>query len=338
MDMNVRKLGTSGLEITTVGFGAWAVGGGGWAYSWGPQDDDASIRAIAHAAASGVNWVDTAGVYGLGHSEEVVGRALARIPASERPLVFTKGALVWDPENRRTPPKRIASPASLRRDCEASLRRLGVERIDLFQIHWPDESGIPAEDSWGEMSRFVDEGKVRAIGVSNYNVELLERCERVRHVDSLQPQFSLIARGSGDGVIPWAVAHGTGVIVYSPMASGILTDSFSPARVAAMAEDDWRRDAPPFNEPELSRNIALRDGLRTIATRRGTTVSAVAVAWVLAWPGVSGAIVGGRSPEQVDGWLPGGTLQLSTAELDEIAALVGSTGAGSGPVSPAATP
>jgi aryl-alcohol dehydrogenase-like predicted oxidoreductase len=330
--MNVRKLGTSGMEITTVGFGAWAVGGGGWAFGWGPQDDDDSIRAIVHAVAKGVNWVDTAGVYGLGHSEEVVGRALKAIPASERPLVFTKCALVWDPQNPRNPAKRSAEPASLRRDCEASLRRLGVERIDLLQIHWPDEGGVPAEESWGEMSRFVDEGKVRAIGVSNYGVALLERCEKVRHVDSLQPPFSMIARDSAAALIPWAADHGTGVIVYSPMASGILTDSFSPARVEAMAEDDWRRNAANFNEPALSRNIALRDGLRPIAARHSTTVSAVALAWVLAREGVSGAIVGGRNPKQVDGWLPGGSVVLTAADLDKIAALIDATGAGSGPV------
>ncbi|MGD0018175.1 MAG: aldo/keto reductase [Candidatus Limnocylindrales bacterium] len=334
MKISTRRLGTSGLEITTVGFGAWAAGGGGWAFSWGPQDDDDSIRAIVHAVGKGVNWVDTAGVYGLGHSEEVVGRALARIPASDRPLVFTKGALVWDLQNPRTPLKRIAEPASLRRDCEASLRRLGVERIDLFQIHWPDESGVPAEESWGEMSRLVDEGKVRAIGVSNYSVELLERCERVRHVDSLQPPFSMILRDSAGGVIPWAAAHGTGVIVYSPMASGILTDSFSAERVAAMAEDDWRRKAPNFNEPALSRNVALRDALLAIAGRHGTTVSAVAVAWVLAWPGISGAIVGARSPEQVDGWLGGGTLRLGPDDLAQVATAVERTGAGSGPTRP----
>ena len=332
--MNVRKLGTSGLEITPVGFGSWAVGGGGWAFGWGPQDDDASIRAITHAVANGVNWVDTAGVYGLGHSEEIVGRALARLPVSDRPLVFTKGAMVWDPANPRSPARRISEPASLRRDCESSLRRLGVERIDLFQIHWPDDFGVPVEESWGEMSRLVDEGKVRAIGVSNYSVELVERCERVRHVDSLQPPFSMITRDSASDLIPWAAAHGTGVIVYSPMASGILTDSFSPARIAAMAEDDWRRKRTNFNEPALSQNLALRDGLRAIAGRRGTTVSAVALAWVLGWPGVSGAIVGARSPEQVDGWLPGASLALSAADIDEISALVVETGAGSGPVSP----
>jgi Predicted oxidoreductases (related to aryl-alcohol dehydrogenases) len=333
--MDVRKLGTSGMEITKVGFGSWAAGGGGWAFSWGPQDDDASIGAIVHAVSKGVNWVDTAAIYGLGHSEEVVGRALAGIPAADRPLIFTKCGLTWDLANRHEQPRRIARPESLRRECEASLRRLGIERIDLFQIHWPDESGVPAEDSWGEMGRLVDEGKLRAIGVSNYDVALLERCERVRHVDSLQPPFSMIFRESAGGVIPWAAAHGTGVIVYSPMASGILTDSFSAQRVAAMSDEDWRRTAPHFNEPALSRNVALRDALRPIARRHGTTVSAVAVAWVLAWPGVTGAIVGARSPEQVDGWLGGGSLKLGTDDLAEIAAAVERTGAGSGPVRPA---
>ena len=332
--MDVRKLGTSDMEITTVGFGSWAAGGGDWAFSWGPQDDVASIRAIVHAVSKGVDWVDTAAIYGLGHSEEVVGRALTAIPAADRPLIFTKCGLTWDPANRHEPAKRIARPESLRRECEASLKRLGVERIDLFQIHWPDESGVPAEDSWGEMSRLADEGKVRAIGVSNYDVTLLERCERVRHVDSLQPPFSMIFRESAGGVIPWAAAHGTGVIVYSPMASGILTDSFSAERLAAMSDEDWRRAAPHFNEPALSRNVALRDALRPIAGRHGTTVSAVAVAWVLAWPGVTGAIVGARSPEQVDGWLDGGSLKLGADDLAEIAAAVERTGAGSGPARP----
>ncbi|MGD0862489.1 MAG: aldo/keto reductase [Candidatus Limnocylindrales bacterium] len=333
--MNTRKLGTSGMEITTIGFGSWAAGGGGWAFSWGPQDDDASIGAILHAVSRGVNWVDTAAVYGLGHSEEVVGRALARILASDRPLLFTKCGLVWDPADRRSPARRIARPDSLRQECEASLRRLAIERIDLYQIHWPDESGVPTEDSWGEMGRLVDEGKVRAIGVSNYEVALLERCEAVRHVDSLQPSFSMISRGSAADVIPWAQAHGTGVIVYSPMASGILTDSFSAERVAAMADDDWRRQATNFVEPALSRNVALRDALRPIARRHGTTVSAVAVAWVVTWPGVTGAIVGARSPEQVDGWLGGGSLKLSADDLTEIARAVERSGAGSGPVRPA---
>jgi aryl-alcohol dehydrogenase-like predicted oxidoreductase len=331
-----RDLGRSGLNITTVGFGSWAVGGGGWAFGWGPQDDDASIRAIVHAAAGGVNWIDTAAVYGLGHSEEIVGRALRELSPADRPLVFTKCGLVWDSDDPMAPARRVAEPASLRRECEASLKRLGVQTIDLYQLHWPDESGIPAEDSWGEMARFVDEGKVRAIGVSNHDVALLERCEKVRHVDSLQPPFSLILRRAAADVIPWCAANGTGVIVYSPMASGILTDSFSRDRVAAMAGDDWRAKASRFNEPALSQNIALRDALRPIAARHHTTVSAVAVAWTLSWPGVTGAIVGARTPEQVDGWLPAGGVALTGSDLEEIATAVASTGAGDGPVKPKA--
>jgi aryl-alcohol dehydrogenase-like predicted oxidoreductase len=332
--LSKRDLGRSGLRITTVGFGSWAVGGSGWAFGWGPQDDEASVRAICHAVEAGVSWIDTAAIYGLGHSEEVVGRALKQLPAAERPFVFTKCGLVWDPDRPLLPARRIAEPASLRRDCEASLRRLGVDVIDLFQIHWPDESGVAAEDSWAEMARLADEGKVRAIGVCNYSVELLERCERVRHVDSLQPPLSLIARGSVAELIPWAQAHDTGVIVYSPMSSGLLTDSFKRERVAAMAPDDWRAKSTYFAEPALSAGLALRDALRPIAARHGTTVSAVAVAWTLAWPGVSGAIVGARSPEQVDGWLPAGSLELTAADLDEIAAAVEATGAGSGPARP----
>jgi aryl-alcohol dehydrogenase-like predicted oxidoreductase len=331
-----RTLGRSGIEITTVGFGAWAVGGGGWAFGWGPQDDEASIAAIRHSVARGVNWIDTAAVYGLGHSEEVVGRALKEIPAAERPLVFTKGGLVWDEKQPMVQAKRVQRPDSVRRECEASLRRLGVERIDLYQFHWPDESGVPPEEAWGEMARLADEGKVRAIGVSNYTVALLERCEAVRHVDSLQPPFSLIRRDAAQAEIPWCAAHGTGVIVYSPMQSGILTDTFSEARVASLAEDDWRRKSPEFQPPRLARNLALRDALRPIAERRGVMVGAVAVAWTLAWPGVTGAIVGARSPEQVDGWIPAAGLTLDAAETGAIAAALAQTGAGSGPVRPAA--
>ena len=335
MTMQTRSLGDSGIEITTVGFGSWAVGGGGWAFGWGPQDDDDSIRAIERALSGGVNWIDTAAIYGLGHSEEVVGRALAGIPAADRPLVFTKCGLEFDPADHYKPAVRNARPAFIRTEVERSLSRLGVERIDLYQIHWPDELGTPVEESWGEMSRLVDEGKVRAIGASNFGVELLERCESVRHVDSLQPPFSLIHRRSSSDVIPWAATHGTGVIVYSPMASGILTESFSRERVEAMSPEDWRRGSKSHAEPELSRNLALRDALRPIAARHATTVSAVAVAWVLAWPGVSGAIVGARTPAQVDGWLPAGSLVLSPADLDEIAAAVEELGVGTEPVRPA---
>jgi aryl-alcohol dehydrogenase-like predicted oxidoreductase len=291
-----RALGSSGLEITTVGFGAWAAGGGGWSFGWGPQDDKASMGAMRRALDHGVNWIDTAAVYGLGHSEEVVGRLLKEIPASERPLVFTKCGLNWDPERPMVVSARVLRPESIRAECDASLRRLGVERIDLYQFHWPDESGVPIEDSWAEMARLVDTGKVRLAGLSNFTTPLLDRCEAIRHVDSLQSPYSLIRRGIADSEIPWCREHGTGVLCYSPMQSGILTESFSTARVDSLAADDWRRRSPEFGEPKLSMNIALRDALRPIAERHATTVSVVAVAWTLSTPAVTAAIVGARNP------------------------------------------
>lgn len=331
-----RPLGSSGLEITAVGFGAWALGGGGWSYGWGPQDDNASVATMRHALDLGVNWIDTAAIYGLGHSEEVVGRLLRELPASERPLIFTKCGLVWDEQNRMAEPRRILKPESIRRECEASLRRLGVERIDLYQFHWPDETGTPVEDSWGEMVRLIEAGKVRLGGVSNFDVPLLERCEAIRHVDSLQPPFSLIRREAAAREIPWCAAYGAGVICYSPMQSGLLTDSFSRERVSRMAQDDWRRHAPEFQEPNLSRNLELRDALRPIAERHGATISAVSIAWTLAWPGVTGAIVGARSPQQVDGWIGAASLELTAEDMKEIAVAIERTGAGSGPVLPQA--
>lgn len=332
-----RPLGSCGITITTVGFGSWALGGGGWSFGWGPQDDAASIAAMRHALELGVNWIDTAAVYGLGHSEEVVGRLLRSLPASERPLVFTKCGLVWGERDRMTEPRRTLKPESIRAECEASLRRLGVERIDLYQFHWPDESGVPVEDSWQEMARLVEEGKVRLAGVSNFDIMLLERCEAIRHVDSLQPPFSLIRREAGARELPWCAAHGTGVIGYSPMQSGLLTDGFDASRVAAMAEDDWRRRAEEFQQPNLGRNLALRDALRPIARRYQTTVAAVAIAWALSWPGFTGAIVGARSPQQVDGWIGAASLGLSAADLSEIAHAIESTRAGSGPSKPLST-
>lgn len=328
------RLGRDGPEITQVGFGAWAIGGGGWAFGWGPQDDAAAIAAMKHAVERGINWIDTAAVYGLGHSEELVGRLLRELPASERPYVFTKCGMVWDARNPMEPARRILDPASIRRECEASLRRLGVDTIDLYQFHRPDETGVPVEDSWGEMVRLVEEGKVRWAGVSNFDVQLLERCEAIRHVDSIQPPFSLIRRGAATAEIAWAAEHGTGVIVYSPMQSGLLTDRWSVDRIQQLAPDDWRRRAPEFQSPRLERNLALRDALRPIAERHGTTTAAVAVAWTLAWPGVTGAIVGARSPEQVDGWINAAILELTPEDLTEIAAAIERTGAGEGPVRP----
>jgi aryl-alcohol dehydrogenase-like predicted oxidoreductase len=237
MALKRRALGSSGIEITTVGLGTWAIGGGGWLFGWGKQDDDASIAAIRRGAEVGINWIDTAAIYGLGHSEEVVRRAVSDIPQAQRPLIFTKCGLTGDRDKPFDPPRRDLRPETIRRECEASLRRLGVERIDLYQFHWPDES-TPVEDSWGEVKRLVEEGKVRAAGVSNFTVPLLERCERVRHVDSLQPPFSMIRRDAAADLIPWCAAHGTGVIVYSPMQSGLLTDRFTGERVSKFAEDD----------------------------------------------------------------------------------------------------
>ncbi|HEU5261361.1 MAG TPA: aldo/keto reductase [Gemmatimonadales bacterium] len=334
MMLPTRPLGSSGLEITTVGLGAWAIGGGGWAFGWGPQDDADSLATMHHALELGINWIDTAAVYGLGHSEEVVGRLLRELAPGDRPLVFTKCGLVWDERDPMAPPRRVLKPASIRREAEASLRRLGVERIDLYQFHWPDETGTPVEDSWGAMVRLMEEGKVRAAGVSNFDVGLLERCEAIRHVDSLQPPFSLIGREVAEREIPWCAEHATGVIVYSPMQSGLLTDGFIADRVARLSVDDWRRRALEFQQPNLGRNLALRDALRPIAQRHGTTVSAVAVAWTLQWPRVTGAIVGARTPAQVDGWIGAVALRLTPADFDEIAAAIVRTGAGAGPARP----
>src|SRR5579863_1376328 len=276
MGLPTRPLGSSGFQITTVGFGSWAIGGGGWAFGWGPQDDAESIATMRHALELGVNWIDTAAVYGLGHSEEVVGKMLRELPASEHPLIFTKCGLIWDPKNPMEAAKRILKPETIRRECEASLRRLGVERIDLYQFHRPDESGTPVEESWGAMVKLIEEGKVRAAGVSNFSVELLERCEAIRHVDSLQPLFSMVSRTAAEKLLPWCKNQDTGVICYSPMQSGILTDSFGAERVAKMAADDWRRRGIEFQEPKLSRNLALRDALLPVAARHQASVSSVA--------------------------------------------------------------
>lgn len=332
-----RRLGSSGLEISTVGFGAWAIGGGGWSFGWGPQDDEASLAAMRYAIESGINWIDTAAAYGLGHSEEMVGRLLRELSPPDRPYVFTKCGLIWDESDRMSPPRRVLKPESIRAECEASLRRLGVERIDLYQFHWPDETGTPIEDSWGAMVRLIEEGKVRAGGVSNFDVELLERCEAIRHVDSLQPPFSLIHREVAAEEIPWCASRGTGVICYSPMQSGLLTDSFAAERVLSLADDDWRRRSADFQQPAIGRNLGLRDALRPIAKRHGTSVSAIAIAWNLSWRGVTAAIVGARAPEQINGWIGGASVRLKPQDLEEIESAIRRTRAGSGPSRPSPT-
>ena len=321
-------LGQSGPELSTVGFGSWAVGGP-WKFGWGPVDDDESVAAIRYAVERGVNWVDTAAVYGLGHSEEVVGRAVEPYRVGEELFVFTKCGRRWAglPEGVIGNDLR---PASIRQECEDSLRRLGVERIDLFQVHWPDlTTGTPLEESWGTMGTLVDEGKARWIGVSNFDVEQLERCEAIRHVDSVQPPLSLLARGARTNVVAWAADHGVGVLVYSPMGSGMLTGAFDAERIARLDPEDWRRDSPLFSEPLLSRNLALVERLRPLAEQLGTTLAALAVAWTLAQPGVTAAIVGARLPRHIDGWLPGADLELGDLELRRIDEAIVETGAGS---------
>ncbi|RAY12580.1 aldo/keto reductase [Actinomadura craniellae] len=332
MTLPTQPLGTTKMDITRVGFGAWAIGGAGWTFGWGTQDDTESIAAIRYALEHGVNWIDTAAVYGLGHSEEVVARALQGVPEADRPYVFTKCGMVWDPADRSAEPRRIGAPESIRREVEDSLRRLGVERIDLYQMHWPPDDGTPLEDYWGTMLGLKTEGKIRAAGLSNHDVSRLETAEKIGHVDSLQPPFSAIHR-SAAAEIEWCAAHGTGVIVYSPMQSGLLTGAFSRERAAALPPDDWRSGHPDFTTG-LDANLALAAALPPVAERHGVPVSAVAVAWTLAWTGVTGAIVGARRPDQIDGWLPAAALRLTRADLDEIAAAIERTGAGEGPALP----
>jgi aryl-alcohol dehydrogenase-like predicted oxidoreductase len=327
-------LGRTGMHLTRVGFGAWAIGGGDWAFAWGDQDDDASVAAIRHAVESGINWIDTAAVYGLGHSEEVVASALADLPEADRPYVFTKGGLVWDPADRSAAPRRAGAPASLRTEVEASLRRLRVERIDLYQMHWPAEDGTTLEEYWQVFTDLKREGKIRAAGLSNHGILQLEAAERIGTVDAIQPPFNLIHRDAADDVLPWAREHQAGAIIYSPMASGLLTGAFTAARAASLQPGDWRSGHPDFTGPAVSANLALAEALRPVAERHGVTPAAVAVAWTLAVHGVTGAIVGARSPRQVDGWLPAASLELKQDDLSDIAAAIRATGAGSGPASP----
>lgn len=328
------RLGRTDMSITRVGLGAWAMGGSGWAYSLGPQDDAESIATIRHAVAAGINWIDTAAVYGLGHSEEVIAAALRDIPRSERPYVFTKAGLVWGDGNRDAEPRKVGDPRSIRRELEACLRRLDTDCIDLYQMHWPPEDGTPLEAYWQTLLDLQTEGKARAVGLSNHDVAQLEAAEQLGHVDSLQPVFNAIHRDAAADVLPWCAGHDTGVIVYSPMASGLLSGSFTAERAAALdGADRWRTVHPDFAGAAVARNLALADALRSVATRRGTSVAAVAVAWTLAFP-ITGAIVGARTPAQVDGWIPAASQPLDTADLAEIADAIGRGGAGSGPARP----
>jgi aryl-alcohol dehydrogenase-like predicted oxidoreductase len=302
------------MFITPVGFGAWAIGGSGWQFGWGAQDDKQSIAAIHRALELGVNWIDTAAVYGLGHSEEVVARALAAW-SGPRPYVFTKCGLRTDDRGKVV---EVLKADSIRRECEASLRRLRVEAIDLYQIHWPVDDTAELEEGWTAMAQLQQEGKVRWIGVSNFNVEEMERAQAIAPITSLQPPYSLIRRDVEEEILPFCEREDIGVIVYSPMASGLLTGAMTPRRIAQLPADDWRKRSPDFNEPRLSAHLELVERLRAVGQRRGYAPGAVAVAWTLRHSAVTAAIVGARKPEQVDDTVAAAGLHLTRPELSEI--------------------
>jgi aryl-alcohol dehydrogenase-like predicted oxidoreductase len=312
--MKLKQLGNSDMWLTPIGFGAWAIGGGDWAFSWGPQDDHASIAAIRKAIHLGVNWIDTAAIYGLGHSETIVGQAVKQ--SSVKPLLFTKSGMVWDDKRaiRRT-------LLEIRREVEDSLRRLQVEAIDLYQIHWPVEDQ-DIEEGWAVMAALKREGKVRHIGVSNFTVSQMERCMKIAPIASLQPPYSLLNRTVEAEILPYCLDRSIGVINYSPQVSGLLTGAMTKERVANLPEDDFRRNAKQFQEPLLSRNLALADLLQQIGARRGVSAGVVAIAWTLANPAITAAIVGGRSPEQVEGVWPAVKVRLSREEMQEIQAFM----------------
>src|SRR5882724_5129694 len=312
--METRKLGNSDIKITRVGYGAWAIGGSGWEFAWGPQDDADSIAAIHRALELGVNWIDTAAVYGLGHSEEVVARALASY-AGPRPYVFTKCGLRWDTQGQT---HRVLTAASIRQECEDSLRRLKVDIIDLYQIHWPVEDVNELEEGWSAMARLQREGKARWIGVSNFNVEQMKRAQAIAPITSLQPPYSLVHTDVETEILPFCKREGIGVIVYSPMASGLLTGTMTRERISRLPDDDWRKHDPDYNEPGLSANLALVERLRSVGNRRGYAPGAVAVAWTLRNPAVTGAIVGARKPEQVDEVVAAAAMRLAQSDLKEI--------------------
>ena len=313
-ELETTKLGATGMDITRIGFGAWAIGGGGWEFGWGPQEDDASVQAIQHAIELGVNWIDTAAAYGFGHSEEVVGRALQGFSADARPYVFTKCSLLEGP--LRTVRHSLQRDSVLA-EAEASLRRLQVDAIDLYQIHWPNPEADIYE-GWSALAELKEQGLVRHIGVSNFTVEQLQRIAEIAPVETLQPPYSLVAREIEAELLPYAERKGIGVIAYSPMGSGLLSGGMTRERISRFPDDDWRKRHPNFNEPKLSTYLDLVERLRTVGQRYDTVPGAVAVAWVLARSGVDGAIVGFRRPDQVAPIMPAASLHLTAEDIDEI--------------------
>jgi aryl-alcohol dehydrogenase-like predicted oxidoreductase len=316
MTTALRTLGNSDLQLTPIGFGAWAIGGGNWEFAWGPQDDNESITAIHRALDLGINWIDTAAIYGLGHSEEIVGKALRA--TSHKPLVFTKCSMRWHPD--RTIYRSLKAD-SLAEEVENSLRRLNVETIDLYQVHWPDPPD-QIEEGWEELAKFKEQGKVRFIGVSNFNVEQMRRAQKIAPITSLQPPYSMLRRAIETEILPYAQANNIGVINYSPMVSGLLTGTMTEQRVAALPTDDWRRRAVEFNEPRLSRNLRLVELLREIGSGHNVSPGVVAVAWTLHHPAITAAIVGGRSAQQVEGLAHALEFRLSEDEFARINAFL----------------
>jgi aryl-alcohol dehydrogenase-like predicted oxidoreductase len=310
--MQTRRLGTTELSITPLGFGSWAVGGGGWQFGWGSQDDGESIAAINRALDLGVNWIDTAAAYGLGHSEEIVAKALKG--RTERPYIFTKCSMIWDAQGNIS---HSLKRESIRREVEDSLRRLQVEVIDLYQIHWPNPD-IDIEEGWSTLSELKREGKVRYIGASNFNVGQLQRAMKINRVDSLQPPYSLIHPLVEDEVLPFCERNGIGVLVYSPMMSGLLSGRMTQERISNFPEDDWRKNNPEFQEPRLYRNLWLAELLKNIGRHHGLSAGEIAIAWTLRLSAVTGAIVGGRSPDQVEGIVGAANFRLSQDEIDGI--------------------
>ena len=310
--LKTTQLGQTGLEITRVGFGAWAIGGGGWDFGWGPQEDEESIQTIRRALELGVNWIDTAAAYGFGHSEQVVGRALAGL--QRRPYVFTKASLVQGPGGGVV---NNLKRDSILREAEGSLERLGVDAIDLYQIHWPIPEG-DVQEGWSALAELKEQGLVRHIGVSNFDVGQLRRIQQIAPVETLQPPYSLIAREVEDEILPFTEREGMGVIAYSPMGSGLLTGAMTQERIKGLPGDDWRRNSARFQEPQLSRHLAVVERLKVVAARLDTTPGAVAVAWALRNPAVDGAIVGFRRPDQVGSILDAGGLELSDTDVAEI--------------------
>ncbi len=322
--MKTKQLGNSDLLITPVGFGSWAIGGSGWQFAWGRQNDNESVAAIHHALELGVNWIDTAAVYGVGHSEEIVAQALATW-RGPRPYVFTKCGLRWDAQGQT---RNDLTAASIRQECEDSLRRLKAEAIDLYQIHWPVEDTNELEEGWSTMAQLQREGKVHWIGVSNFNIEQMERVQAIAPVTSLQPPYSLVRPEVESEILPFCDQAGIGVIVYSPMGSGLLTGAMTRERIAKLPADDWRKRSPEFNDPKLSANLALVGRLRAVGERHGCSPGAVAIAWTLRHPAVTAAIVGARRPEQVDVMVAAADIQLTESDLMEIEAVAEPAGRG----------